>query len=174
MQYRKGFRDPVDGAYSVPLWRHSHWANNKGIFDLEDAGVRVFAFREEPIPGTPYRAVPEESSTEITKTAQVEVMQGIHPDNFPAVQIRVHGGGKIGVGGLNRVLAVQMYRTPEMDCFSDKALPYSKGLVDRHANVGHRQDACCSGPASLGCAGGIAFHGSSHCTPCAFPIPPIY
>jgi hypothetical protein len=136
MQYRKGLRDPVDGKYSVQLWRHSCWTNNKGPFMLEDAGVRVFAFREQAVPGTPYRVVPEDAITEITKTAQVEVMQGIHADGIPAVQIRVHGIGKTEAGGLNRVLVVQMYRTPEMDCFSDKALPYLKGLVDRYANAG--------------------------------------
>ena len=136
MQYRKGLRDPVDGAYSVQLWRQSRWTNNKGPFELEDAGVRVFAFREQPIPGTPYHVVPEDSITEITKTAQVEVMQGIHADIFPAVRIRVHGVGKTEAGGLNRVLVVQNYRTPEMDCFSDKALPYLNGLVDRYADAG--------------------------------------
>jgi hypothetical protein len=29
-----------------------------------------------------------------------------------------------------------MYRTPEMDCFSDKALPYLQDLIDRYANAG--------------------------------------
>jgi hypothetical protein len=137
MQYRKGLRDPIEGAYCVQLWRNSCWTYNKGHFDLEDAGVRVCAFREQPLGGTPYRVVPEDSITEITKTAHVEVMQGIHPDSgFPAVQIRVYGTGKIETVGLNRVLVVQMYRTPEMDYFSDKALPYLKGLVDRYANAG--------------------------------------
>ena len=136
MQYRKGLRDPVGGAYSVQLWRHSRWTNNKGPFDLEDAGVRVFAFREKPVRGTPYRVVPEESITEITDTAKVEVMEGIQAEGFPATRIRVYGTGKTETAGLNRVLVVQMYRTPEMDYFSDKALPYLKGLVDRYAAAG--------------------------------------
>ena len=136
MQYRKGLRDPVDGTYSVELWRHLQWGNNKGVFDLEDAGVRVFAFREQPIGGTPYRVVPEDSITDITKTAQVELLKGIRADRFPAERIRVYGAGKTEVAGLNRVLVVQRYRTPEMDCFSDKALPYLKGLIDRYADAG--------------------------------------
>ncbi len=136
MQYRKGLRDPVGGAYSVQLWRHTRWVNNKGPFDLEDAGVRVFAFRERRLHGTPYYVVPEGSITDITPTAQVEVMGGIHADGFPAVRIRVHGAGKTASGGLNRVLVVQSYRTPEMDYFSDKALPYLKGLIDRYVAAG--------------------------------------
>lgn len=136
MQYRKGLRNPDGGAYSVQLWRHSRWTNNKGPFDLEDAGVRVFAFRERPLPGTPYRVVPEESITEITDTAKVEVLEGIHAEGFPATRIRVYGAGRIETAGLNRVLVVQMYRTPEMDYFSDQALPYLNGLVDRYAAAG--------------------------------------
>lgn len=136
MQYRKGLRDPVDGAYSVELWRHLQWGNNKGVFDLEDAGVRVFAFREQPLAGTPYRIVPETCITDITATARVERLGGSRSDRFPAERIRVYGTGKVDVAGLNRVLVVQRYRTPEMDCFSDKALPYLKGLIDRYAAAG--------------------------------------
>lgn len=135
MQYRKGLRDPVEGTYSVEFWQHLRWGNNKGVFDLEDAGVRVFAFRELEIHGTPYRIVPEDSITDITKTAQVERL-GITAQGFPAERVRVHGTGKTDTAGLNRVLVVQSYRTPEMDCLSDKALPYLKGLVDRYADAG--------------------------------------
>lgn len=135
MQYRKGLRDPQSGRFSVQLWRQTRWVNNKGPFDLEEAGVRVFAFQERPLAGTPYRVVPEDSITEITDQAQVEVL-GIQAEGFPAVRVRVHGEGKTERSGLNRVLAVQVYRTPEMDYFSDKALRYLKGLVDRYADAG--------------------------------------
>jgi hypothetical protein len=115
--------------------------NNKGPFDVEDAGVRVFAFRERPLPGTPYRVVPEDSITEISEKVKVEVLEGIRSEGFPAVRIRVHGEGKTDRRGLNRVLVVQLYRTPEMDYFSDKALPYLKGLVDRYAGAGVKLNA---------------------------------
>ncbi len=141
MQYRKGLRDPASGAFSVQLWRHSRWVNNKGPFDLEDAGVRVFAFREQPLAGTPYRVVPEDSITEITDKAKVEVFEGIRPERFPATRIRVYGTGKTETSGLDRVLVVQSYRTPEMDYFSDKALPYLKALVDRYAAAGVKLNA---------------------------------
>jgi hypothetical protein len=141
MQYRKGLRDPKGGAFSVSLWRHSQWTNNKGPFRLEDAGIRVFAFRETPLHGTPYRVVPEDSITDVTATAKVEVLEGIHADGFPATQIRVYSAGAAGPEGLNRVLVVQKYRTPEMDYFSDKALPYLKQLVDRYAKAGVKLNA---------------------------------
>ena len=56
----------------MQLWRQQRWANNKGAFDIEDAGVRVFAFREAPIPGTRYRVVDPRQIVEI-KGARVEV-----------------------------------------------------------------------------------------------------
>ena len=51
MHYREGLRDPRTGAFSVQLWQHQQWVNNKGVFTLEDAGVRAFAFRETPRAG---------------------------------------------------------------------------------------------------------------------------
>ncbi|MCL5745928.1 MAG: hypothetical protein M1541_18715 [Acidobacteria bacterium] len=57
MHYREGLRDPKTCAFSVQLWRQRRWMNNKGPFNVEDAGVRVLAIREAPVPGTLYRAV---------------------------------------------------------------------------------------------------------------------
>ena len=58
-----------------------------------------------------------------------------------AQRIRVHGSGRTDVGPLNRVLVVQMYRTPEMDYFSTQALPYLKKLVDQYAEAGVKLNA---------------------------------
>lgn len=143
MQYRKGLRDPQTGAFSVQLWRHKRWANNKGVVELDDAGVRVFAFREQAIWGTPYRIVDPNGIVEISDVAKVEVLPGMQAraGDFTAERIRVYGTGKTDVGDLNRVLVVQMYRSPEMDYFSDEALPFLKGLIDRYANAGVRLNA---------------------------------
>ncbi|MGL6225621.1 MAG: hypothetical protein ACRC10_03230 [Thermoguttaceae bacterium] len=140
MQYRKGLRDPKTGSFSVELWRQNRWANNKGVFDIEDAGVRVFAFKEAGIPGTPYRAVNERNIVEIKDGIQVEVLG--EPDaNYPGTRIRVFGKTPLAQEGLNRVLIVQSYKTPEMDYFSDEAGKYLKKLVDRYADAGIRLNA---------------------------------
>ena len=140
MQYRKGLRDPDTGQFSVQLWRQKRWANNKGVFDIEDAGVRVFAFREYAIHGTPYRVVPEDSIVEITEGIQVEELGEPSPE-FPATRIRVFGQGFEQATGLNRVLIVQTYRTPEMDFFSENASAYLINLVDRYADAGVQLNA---------------------------------
>ncbi len=140
MQFRKGLRDPKTGAFGVDLWRDRRWANNKGPLDVEDAGVRVFAFREAPVAGTPYRAVDPNGIREITDVARTEVHEGIirqHGDHL-SVRARVSGAGRTDVGPLDRVLVVQQYRTPEMDYFSPKAAPFLRDLVDRYARAGIR------------------------------------
>jgi hypothetical protein len=140
MHYRKGLRDPKTGAYSVQLWRQLQWVNNKGPVAVQDAGVRVFAFRETPIHGTPYRVVDPKAIVEITDTAKVERLS-TPPKDAHAVRIRVYGRGRTDAGGLNRVLVVQQYRVPEMDYFSEKALPYLTKLADKYADAGVKLNA---------------------------------
>ncbi|MBI2425494.1 MAG: hypothetical protein HYV27_21895 [Candidatus Hydrogenedentes bacterium] len=138
MHYRKGVRDPKSGAYSVQLWKQERWSNNKGPISIVDAGVRVFAFSERKLGGTPYRVVDPNGIVEISDTAQVEVYEGLasKAGDFESVRIRVHGTGRADIGELNRVLIVQQYKTPEMDYFSESALPFLKGLVDRYVDAG--------------------------------------
>jgi len=136
MHFRKGLRDPETGAYSVQLWRQLSWGNNKGMVEIQDAGVRVFAFREHGIHGTNYRAVIPGDIVDISDTASVEVFEGTRTKrgDYGVERIRIHGAGK--GDGRDRVLVVQQYRTPEMDYFSESALPYLVGLGDKYADAG--------------------------------------
>ena len=141
LHYRKGLRDPGTGAFSVQLWQQQAWVNNKGIFQIADAGVRVFAFREEPIRGTPYRVVNPDSIVEVTAQAEVECYDGLTApgNNYRARRIRIHGRGAVAAqhsGDLNRVLVIQQYDSPEMDYFSEKAPRFLKALVDKYIDAG--------------------------------------
>jgi hypothetical protein len=153
MHYRKGVRDPSSGAYSVQLWRQCSWTNNKGTVAVHDAGIRVFAFKERRVPNTDYYVVKPDEIVEISDAAEVEIMDGTRADadsiqsagtdptalaGYRAVRVRVFGKGDTDVGGLNRVLVVQLYRTPEMDYFSDSAETYLRGLLDRYIAAGVR------------------------------------
>ena len=40
VQYREGYRDPATGQFSVSLWEHKRWANNKGTIQIERQDVR--------------------------------------------------------------------------------------------------------------------------------------
>ncbi len=135
LQYRKGYRDPTTGAYAVQMWRQNRWAHNKGVVTVTPTRVRVFAFRESEVSGTSYRVVPPESIVEISDTAIVTPMDGEKPDS-PMHRILVRGEGRTDLASHNRILAVQEYRTPEMDYFSPDALPYMKRLLDKYAAAG--------------------------------------
>ena len=139
MQYRKGLRDPKTGTYSVELWRQQLWANNKGPIRIEEAGVRVLAFRQKTISQS-YLYVDPSWIEDITATAKVEVLSGPTGGN-QNLRVRIHGTGGVGQAGLDRVLAVQTYRTPEMDYFSDKTAPFLNSLIDRYADAGVRFNA---------------------------------
>lgn len=133
MHYRKGLRDPRTGAFNVQLWQQKRWNHNKGPVDIKDAGVRVFAFKESPIGGTPYHVVDPAAIREITGGIKV---QRWGKDGDVARRIVVTGKGHTDLGDLNRVLVVQQYRTPEMDYFSPKSLPFLKELVDKYTSAG--------------------------------------
>lgn len=139
---RKGLRDPRTGRFSIQYWRHERWANNKGPIDLEDLGVRVFAFPETPIPESPYRVVDPEKIIEVTECARIEEwdLAVEHPGvggDFRARRVRVHGTGRTGLGPeYNRVVAVQMTATPEMDYFSPKSAEFLRSLVDQYKAAG--------------------------------------
>lgn len=140
MHYREGVRDPKTGAFSVELWQNKRWTNNKGTFNIEDAGVRVFAFNEIPVAQGPYRVVDPKDIVEIKAGVEVEQLQpagdSLTRHDFSMARIRVHGKVALAHPGLNRVLVVQVYKTPEMDYFSPRSLPYLTKLVDRYAAAG--------------------------------------
>jgi len=140
MHYRKGVRDPETGVFSVQLWRQEQWVNNKGPVAIEPGPLRVFAFKESRIQGTPYLSVRPRDIVDISDHASVEEWEGAEIDRggYRARRIRVHGRGNADVAGLDRVLVVQEYRTPEMDYFSEKALPFLNDLVDRYLDAGIR------------------------------------
>ena len=82
LHYRKGVRDATTGQYSVQLWRHTKWSNNKGTISVEDAGVRVFAFRERVMNGTPYNVVEAFLITEmVVDRSDVDVGVGANVAN---------------------------------------------------------------------------------------------
>ena len=143
MHYRKSIRDPKSGAYSVELWRQKQWANNKGALNIEDAGIRVFAFKEQAIGGTPYIYVDPKSIVEISQTAKVEKREAMLSDrgDYKAERVRIYGEGATTIGPLDRVLVVQIYKTPEMDYFSPNALPFLNTLLDKYVDAGVKLNA---------------------------------
>jgi hypothetical protein len=142
MHYREGLRDPSTGAYTVMMWQHTRWCNNKGPTPLRLIGARAFAFGEKRIPGTPYFVVNPTQMVEL-EPPDIEPMPGTdvalgqmpggvtQPEAmFQATRVRIHGSG--GPRGLDRVLIVLTYETVEMDYFSPAASEFVDALIQQY------------------------------------------
>ena len=139
VQYREGYRDPISGQFSVSLWEHQFWTNNKGKIALEREDVRVFAFREHRHHGTPYTVVYPAEIIELK--GPFTIAKGADT-TASWVRTTIQGTGhetdesqKIGPE-YDRVLVVFSYRTPEMDYFSQDAQPFLEGLIDQYRDAG--------------------------------------
>ncbi|HOW68240.1 MAG TPA: hypothetical protein P5186_24425 [Candidatus Paceibacterota bacterium] len=134
VQYREGWRDPVTGHYTVSLWEHRRWTNNKGTIEVRRLGVRAFAFREQRIGRTAYyRVAPDQI---IPLQEPIETEEATAKPEARLRRLTVRGHGDTSVGALDRVLVVVSYETPEMDYFSPQALPFLKDLVGRYHQAG--------------------------------------
>ena len=140
VQYREGYRDPKSGQFSVSLWEHQRWGNNKGTIQVKRTGIRVFAFKEGgKLPNDFYYSVREEDIVELK--GAFTVVSPKDPDGPPHVRTTVSGTGNQAVdgrdlAGYNRVMVVVSYTTPEMDYFSPKARPFLEGLIDKYHKAG--------------------------------------
>jgi len=139
MHYREGLRDTDTGEFTVMMWQHLRWTNNKGPMPVKLIGVRAFAFSETRIPNSRFFVVDPEQIVELD-TPVIEQMLGTGVDAgplaggaaelesmFSAVRVRVHGAG--GPADLDRVLVVLLYETVEMDYFSPTAAEFLDTMV---------------------------------------------
>lgn len=138
--YREGLLR-TDGSYSVEMAFEKQWTNNKGPAELKLEHVLVYAFDERRIGGTPYFAVAPERIRDISATARYEL-----DETSVTITSSGYGSGRMRVFGqweaadrevsLDRVLAVAVYRTPELDYFHPDAGRYMKEVIDRHHQAG--------------------------------------
>src|SRR5439155_10626517 len=106
-----------------------------GAIELKRTSVRVFAFREGRVGGTNFYAVEPGSIVELKAAPDMEVDESALPSTN-ARRLTVKGRGETEVGGLDRVLVVVGYATPELDYFSPKAMPFLQGLVEQYHAAG--------------------------------------
>ncbi len=135
VQYREGWRDPVTGKFSVSLWQQLRWTNNKGTIELQRTGARAFAFREQRLGQSNFYRVDMKDIVELREPLELETAERADP-SVPRVRLTVRGKGETGIGTLDRVMVVVSYRTPEMDYFSPRALPFLKELVESYHRAG--------------------------------------
>ncbi|MBQ6087149.1 MAG: hypothetical protein IJK96_03720 [Bacteroidales bacterium] len=148
LSYEVGYRNPVTGRFSLDIWEHTLWTNNKGNIRLHRKGVKAYAFRQKPLGDTRFIAVNPEDIIEIdditvTEGDLVEGDGGVHagvPEDkmkFPLRRLNVSSeGGQKGLEGMDRVFVMVEYETPEMDYFSPRAVEFLHFLMDKYRSKG--------------------------------------
>ncbi|MBL9138954.1 MAG: hypothetical protein JNK85_24005 [Verrucomicrobiales bacterium] len=131
VHYREGWRDPRTGEYEVGLWEQRRWTNNKGTIEPVRLGVRVFAFRERRIGRTRFYAVEPSDILELKEPPEITAFDPEDPRSHQR-RLRIRGRGDLNAGLRDRVLVSVSYRTPELDYFSPRALPFLEELVARY------------------------------------------
>ena len=139
MQFQEGAIQE-DGSYEIMMDYQTQWTNNKGPIDIFLSHIQVFAFDEEQIAETPYFYVNEQEIEDISATAQYEI-----DPNSLCITNAGYGHGNIRIYGKTesqktRFLAVIVYRTQELDYFSDDAPEYMKSIIDLHKDAGIEYD----------------------------------
>lgn len=135
VQYREGYRDATTGSYSVSLWEQRRWTNNKGAIELQRTGIRVFAFKDQRIGGSSFYHVNPDAIVELKAAPEIEVDESAQ-SSTKARRLTIRGKDDPQASGLDRVLIVVSYATPEMDYFSPKSLPFLQGLVEQYHAAG--------------------------------------
>ena len=135
VQYREGWRDPATGRFTVQLWEHRRWTNNKGTIEVERLGARAFAFRERRVGRTALYSVDPARIVALKEPLEFEAGEPSRPE-APLRRLTIRGAGDTHVGPLDRVLVVVSYATPELDYFSPRALPFLEDLVKRYHAAG--------------------------------------
>jgi hypothetical protein len=138
-QYKEGLIDPVSGNYNVEIVLQRQWYNNKGPIELKLNKVLVYAFKEEQIDSTDYYYVNPDEILDISDTANYEADDKnitVTGAGYGYGSMRIYGQWEGRLDGYDRCLAVAVYRTPELDYFSPRALPYLKSIIDMHNEAG--------------------------------------
>ena len=150
VHFKTAYRDPQSGKFSVQLWQQLYWTNNKGRVNIRLKDVKAYAFKEESVPNTMFRAVNRE---DIKALADVRYLQWEIPipeddtdmdtDLWSATggsrqninrsrRIEVFSDGSDELEGYDRVLVMLEYDVPEMEYFSEDVEPFLKNLLNKY------------------------------------------
>lgn len=150
LSYEVGFRNPGTGAFSLDIWQQLTWTNNKGKIHLQRKGVKAYAFKQKALAGSHFIAVNPDDIVEIQDIGvdEGDIVEGggngdygikNSPEDmiFPVQRLRVYSkGGQKELEGMDRVMVLVEYETPEMDYFSPKAEQFLKDLLDKYKKRG--------------------------------------
>ena len=154
LHYKVGNRDPQSGKFHVKLWQQLYWTNNKGKFTIKLKAVKAYAFKENHLPNTPFKAVDRDDIIELKNVDydQWEIpvpgddtdmdtdlwssTSGSGQNVDRARRIEVFSNGTDELEGYDRVIVVLEYEVPEMEYFSPEAYPFLQKLLKKYKDKG--------------------------------------
>jgi len=128
----------ADGRFAVTLNSQAQWCNNKGPISLRVKAVKVYAFTERPVRGTPYFAVDPEAMIDITSAiTRAEPAGEVFGPEAGWRQQPYRVEGRVPAAGKDaRCLVVLIHALPELDYFDRKSLAYAKGVIEEYHHRG--------------------------------------
>lgn len=125
-----------EGNFCFNAYLAKRWCNNKGYIYPEFSKARLFVYREEKAPDSPYITVPFESIRELPPQSYT-----CTPSDEPWENSESFGNSHMTVAGHtdlsgNRIFAVFYMITPEMDYFHPRAQEYIHGIIDSYSAEG--------------------------------------
>jgi len=154
MHYKVGNRDPQTGRFHVKLWQQLYWTNNKGKFSIRLKGVKAYAFKENHLPNTMFKAVDRNDIVELKDVQYTQWEVPIPADDTDmdtdlwsatsgsgqnvdrARRIEVYSNGSDELEGYDHVMVLLEYEVPEMDYFSPEAKPFLEKLLRKYKDKG--------------------------------------
>jgi len=156
LHYKVGLRDAVTGKFNVQLWQQRFWTNNKGKFPVKLKGVKAFAFKEQRLPNSSYKAVSrdeiielkdityeawgEEGDKEVGKnnmeTEQWTSTSVTNASGSGAKRVSVYSKGSAELKGYDNVMVVLEYEVSEIEYFSEEASSFLKSLLKKYHDKG--------------------------------------
>ena len=154
IHYKVGDRDPLSGKFNIQLWQQLYWTNNKGRFNIKLKGVKAYAFKENHLPNTMYKAVDRDEIIELKDVhySQWEIpvpaddsemdtdlwsaTSGSGQNVDRARRIEVFSNGSDELEGYDHVMVQLEYEVPEMEYFSTEAKPFLEKLLKKYKDKG--------------------------------------
>jgi len=153
LHYKIGIRDPLTGKFNVSLWQQTLWSNNKGNFKINLKSYKAYAFKAKNIKNSPYKAVnrndilplkdvkidrwKQQVDDEKDKNMDTDLWSNPStPNPERAKRVHIYSDETNELKGYEKVLIVMEYEVPEMEYFSDEALPFLKNLLKKYNDRG--------------------------------------
>jgi len=135
LAYKVGFRDPITGKFTLPIWQQLYWTNNKGKSPVRLKSVKAFAYKESG-GHIPFRVVRPDDILPISdvRYEATDTMNYAARGIGQSIEMRLLNvsGDKPEHKGFDRVMVLLEYESQEMDYFNPDAPEFLHSLMKKY------------------------------------------